>query len=108
MTRRSSIVVNRTLYQLGVITLVTAILWVGVEVYGTTNKVVVADVDKSILEPINPTLDQEAMELLSGRLKVEVDLTIPLESSASVSINMVDEAVITEASGSATIEGEAI
>lgn len=81
MPRRNSLLVSRTLYQIGVVTLVVAIMWVAVGVYQALNAGVNAEVDKKILEPINPVIDQEVIKALSNRLVIEVNA--PVESSAA-------------------------
>lgn len=82
MARRDSILVSRTLYQVGVVTMVAAIVWVLVGIYFATGKEFKIDIDKSILEPINPVLDQEVIKAMASRTKIEIDLTIPPDSSA--------------------------
>ena len=71
MTSRNQILVSKSLYHIGYMTLVASIVWVGVGVYIATSKNVPLDVDSSILEPISPKLDQEMIVKLSGRVKVE-------------------------------------
>lgn len=83
MARRNSLLVSRTLYQVGVVTLFVSLIWVGVGIYLALNKPVNAEVDKKILEPINPVIDQEVIKALSSRLVVE--RIEPTESSASAS-----------------------
>lgn len=95
--------VGRTMYQLGVVTLIAAIMWVGLGVYMASGKTTVIDVDKSTLEPINPNLDQTVLESLAGREKIEIDLTAIAVSSESATINIVEVGT-----GSARIEGEGV
>lgn len=87
MARRDDILVSRTLYELGVISLITSVIWLGVGIYSARGKELKIDVDPTILAPINPTIDQEVFKRLSGRLKIEVDLTEQLESSPSASVS---------------------
>lgn len=86
MARRSSIMVSKTLYQIGVITLITAMIWALIGIYIVASKTTIVDVDQTILEPINPNLDQEVIQKLRGRLKIEVDLTATSISSESATI----------------------
>jgi hypothetical protein len=81
MARRNSLLVSKTLYQIGIITLFVALTWVGVGVYLALNKQTNAEVDKKILEPINPVIDQEVIKALSSRLVVEI--VEPTASSVS-------------------------
>lgn len=83
MARRNSLLVSRTLYQVGVLTIFVSLIWVGIGIYLALNKPVNSEVDKKILEPINPVIDQEVIKALSSRLVVE--RVVPTESSASAS-----------------------
>lgn len=83
MSRRNSVLVSRTLYQVGVATLVAAIMWVAIGVYLTLTKTVTVEVEKTVIEPLVTKLDMEIVEQLASRLKVEV---IPQVSTASAEI----------------------
>lgn len=83
MARRDSILVSRTLYQVGVITLIAAVMWVAIGIYLSIGKNFKVEIDKAILEPLNPTLDQEVVKNLTGRLKIEGDMTVVPESTIS-------------------------
>ncbi len=82
MARRNSLLVSRTLYHIGVITMIVAIVWVGIGVYLSLNKDVSTTVDTKILEPINPVIDQEVIKALSQRLIIE-----PKVASTSANID---------------------
>ena len=87
MARRDSILVSKTLYQIGVVSVIAAVMWVAVGIYFATGKDFKLDIDKNILEPLNPTLDQAVVQSLTGRLKLERDLTAIPESSISSTLN---------------------
>ena len=95
MARRNSIMVSRTVYQIGVVTLVASIVWVAISAYLAVSKTTLTDVNAVILEPVSPALDQNVMQKLSERFKVSTDLVDALQSS---------ESAVSAASGSATIE----
>jgi hypothetical protein len=85
MARRDSILVSRTLYQIGVVTLMAAVMWVALGIYFASGKGYKVDVEKTVLEPINPNLDQEVVKALTTRLKVEVDLApTPIATESGV------------------------
>ena len=86
MARHNTIMVSQSLYQIGVFTLIAAMVWVGVGIFTSIGKASVADVDSAVLSPIAPTLDQNVVKALTGRLKVEEDLTPVPSSSASATI----------------------
>ncbi len=69
MARRNTILVNKTLYQVGVITLIAAVFWLAIGIYLTLTKTTTVDVDPSLLEPLNPNIDQKVVISLSERLK---------------------------------------
>ncbi|MBP9670418.1 hypothetical protein KBD75_03395 [Candidatus Woesebacteria bacterium] len=85
MAVRDTILVSKTLYQIGVVTLITAIMWVGIVVYQAATKPLAVEIDKSILEPINTTIDQETITAITNRLKIEPRL-IELTASESATI----------------------
>lgn len=85
MARRNSILVSRSLYQIGVITMIAAVAWVAIGIYLATGKDFKLDVDKSVLEPLSPTLDQEVIKSLTGRLKIETDTAlIPVATESAL------------------------
>lgn len=74
MARRDGILISRTFYQIGVMTLIASIMWVGVSVYSASTKQLVGDIDKTLLEPLNPVIDQEIIDSLTTRLKIEASI----------------------------------
>ncbi|MFC1653403.1 hypothetical protein ACFL1M_00975 [Patescibacteria group bacterium] len=81
------------LMRFGVLTLVVVLFWVGIELYKTYSETTIPE-DYSIqIEPLNPSLDLEMVDLLSTRVElpeefevvvdqdVQSDVLIPLESS---------------------------
>lgn len=81
MATRDNVLVSRTLYQIGVITLIASVLWVGVGIYSISGQEFKTQIDPAILEPITPNLDEEVIKAMSGRLKIEGDLTSPPEAA---------------------------
>lgn len=73
MARRDTILVSRTLYQIGVVSLIAAVMWVAVGIYSVTGQEFKTEIDKGVLEPVNPTLDQTIIQEMAGRAKVEQD-----------------------------------
>lgn len=73
MARRNSILVSRTLYQIGVITLIASIIWTLVALMQAINKnPTKINVDKKILEPITIGIDKDVLEKMISRKKVEL------------------------------------
>lgn len=83
MARHDSILVSRTLYQVGVMTLIASVMWVAYGIYTASGKGYKSDIEQTILEPINPNLDQEVLKSLTSRLKVEIDLVPTLNATES-------------------------
>lgn len=75
MARKEDILVSKTLYQLGILTLIAAIMWVGVGIYSANSQEFKLDIDKASLEPIYPTIDQDVIKALSRRVKIDSNLT---------------------------------
>ena len=96
MARRNIILVSRTLYQVGIITLASSILWTAIGIYLTLNKATTADVEKSLLEPIVANINQEVVVALSNRLKLEELLPISLEATMSAKENVTIEESVTK------------
>lgn len=87
MARRDGILVGRTFYQIGVMTLIASIMWVGVSVYSASTKQLLGDIDKTLLEPLNPVIDQEIIDSLTTRLKIEASI---------VEESIIEESIIEE------------
>lgn len=92
MSRRNSILVGKTIYQISVITLVAAIVWVGTGVYMAITKAPSINIEKELLEPITTNINQDIVTVLSNRLKVESTFTPDRESSENA--NIAEDAII--------------
>lgn len=99
MARHNSVLVSRSLYQVGMITLVAAIMWVAVGVYLTLTKTVTVEVDKTIIEPLVTKLDMDIVDQLANRIQVEAKLVEIIEEASVGS-----ESATLESSGDVTIE----
>lgn len=98
MARRNSILVSRTLYQIGVVTLIASILWTFIALMQAINKnPTKIDVDKKTLEPITVGIDKDILEQMVTRKKVELSF-----EPANLSVNEASGSAI--ASPSATLE----
>ncbi len=92
MASRDDILVSRTFYQIGVITLITSIVWIGVGVYSASIKPSAIDLDKTLLEPLNPVIDQGVIDSLTTRLKVEESIEENMATeSATIIVGKEDE-----------------
>lgn len=85
MASKDSILVSRTLYQIGMVMLVVSIVWVGSGIYRSLNQQAPIEVDKSTLEPIDTSLDMSVVETMSRRYKVEGEL-IASESATIIEV----------------------
>lgn len=98
MANRDRLLVSRSLYQVGMITLISAIVWVVVGIYRINTQKTNVEVDKNLLTPINLELDEEEVVGLSKRgsvseyvpspspsviLTPSIDVIAPPEASAS-------------------------
>ena len=86
MARRNSILVNRSLYQMGVITLLASIVWVAVGIYISINKGSTQEIDKSIITwkykrkeyfnlMIKNIFDPEQKEFFAKAIKYDINKT---------------------------------
>ena len=83
MARHESVLVSRSIYQIGLVTLVAAIMWVAIGVYLTITKTVTVEVEKTLIEPLVTKLDLEVIDQLASRLKVEA-LPAPIAEESGV------------------------
>ena len=59
--------IKRDALNIGILTLVTVIIWVGIEVYQTYNQTTISQDIQSQLQPLNPSIDIETLDGLSDR-----------------------------------------
>ena len=85
MSRRNSLMVSRTLYQLGILTLLMSVIWVGFGAYKALNNTKVENVDKSLTEPMSLTLDPAVVDQLQNRLKTS-NLSLPTNDSIETEV----------------------
>jgi len=71
MSRRSKILVSKSIYQVGIITLIASIVWVLISVYSALRDPVDIKVDPEMLKPLNPSLNQEVLDQLKSRRQME-------------------------------------
>lgn len=100
MSRRSSIMVQKTYYQIAVITLITAVMWVLLGIYRALTTIPDVGVDQAILSPIQARIDETTVASISARNQlsktaleqvVEIGEAISSTSPASVVVNEVTE-----------------
>lgn len=71
MSRRDTILVSRTLYQIGVMTVIGSIFWVLISVYLAMVKTPDLNVSPTVLAPINPVINPAVVASLSARLTIQ-------------------------------------
>lgn len=83
MARRNSLMINKTLYQIGVLTLITSMMWTLVAVIQAINKAPAKiEVGQKLLEPITILVDKSTIESLSKRQKIDLNFT-PVDSATA-------------------------
>ncbi len=92
MSHRSTALVSRTLYHVGIMTLLIALIWVGVGIYTMVTKTPEAVIDKKILEPISPNIDMAVVEAMTKRLMIDSRIEIS-STSAIVSTPTTEEQI---------------
>ncbi|KKU45344.1 MAG: hypothetical protein UX62_C0037G0003 [Microgenomates group bacterium GW2011_GWA2_46_7] len=73
MAGRSDIMVQRAVYQIAVMTMIAALTWLGVGIYQAYLKPTDVEVDKTILEPISPNIDQGVVQRIMERGSINED-----------------------------------
>ncbi len=73
MSSRSEIMVQRTIYQVAIVSLLSALIWVMIGIYRASLTATEIGVDKELLSPIVPTIDQKVVKQLEGRVNVTID-----------------------------------
>lgn len=91
MSRRSVIMVQKTYYQIGLVTLLSVLLWVSITVYQAIVGSVDVGVDPALLAPVTSTIDAAVVASISGRTQMAStaaemvkSLPAPLASGAPV------------------------
>lgn|GEM_PF-2054886 len=102
------LMVRRTYMQIGVFTLLTALVWTGVSVFLAITKTEIENADKDILSPINATIDDATLQKLSERITLtqiqsETLATQQASESDAVTINEVTTAEIPVAEETSTV-----
>lgn len=59
------------LVTIAILSLMTIVFWVGFEVFRTFTRTPDLSIPKEIIDPINPTLDQDALGRLQGRMYID-------------------------------------
>lgn len=86
MSSRNTIMVNRTVYQVAVVTFIASLVWIGIGIYQAFVKPLdQINVDVSVLAPINPTLDTSVVGPLGTRIKFDPSLAVTVVPSAAPS-----------------------
>lgn len=94
MAQRSMMMVKRMYMQIGVVTLLTALVWTGVSVFLAINRIEIPSADKDILSPISATIDEATLKKISERVELsqlqsEVTVNSLASESAEATINEV-------------------
>ncbi len=88
MAHRTLVMVKRTYLHVGVITLMTAVLWLIMSIYNSMLGGTDVVVDANIRSPINPSFDEAVFTELIGRENLSsLSFTAPVSSESAVSIN---------------------
>lgn len=76
MSRRNSIMVRRTYYQMGMVSLFSVLLWISISIYVALVTPSENAVDKSILSTIPPNIDATTIASISARIQIASSSTI--------------------------------
>lgn len=70
MSRRTTVLVSRTLYQIAAVSLVTSVIWAASGVYQAVRDPVKIEVKPELLEPLTPTIDERVIDQLERRREI--------------------------------------
>lgn len=69
---------GKNIFVLSILTLVTAFVWIGYEVYHAYTKTTVPQVVTRLIQPLNPTIDQKALDEIREKYQLSSkELNIP-------------------------------
>ena len=89
---------NKTpaLVNLAIYTTITIFLWIFFDVYRTLKKAPVLNIDKKILEPINPNLDKNLLDKIDQSTYFDKEW---FESQVQLNLQTINETVSSESGG---------
>ncbi|KKU62174.1 MAG: hypothetical protein UX82_C0001G0100 [Microgenomates group bacterium GW2011_GWE1_47_12] len=67
MAKRTTILVSKSFYQMGVVTLAASVVWIIISIVLSWKKPSDLKIDPAILEPVNPKIDKAVIEDLQSR-----------------------------------------
>lgn len=67
---RMDVRVNKILYQIGLVTLVTSVLWTSFSIYHALVSPPEVEVKEEVLRPLNPTINEDILDKLSKRFQL--------------------------------------
>jgi len=72
---------GKNILVLSIMTLITVIVWVGYEVYSTYTQATVPRIIKELTKPLNPNIDEEAIEDIQEKYQIpEEELNVVTQS----------------------------
>ena len=70
MAVKTMVMLGKGLYQIGMITLITSLMWTGIAVWDAAHKSTKVEIKATILEPLNPSIEMSVVEELARRRQV--------------------------------------
>lgn len=74
MSRRSNIMVAKSLYQMGVVTLLASVVWVMISIYQAVKKPSETAIEPAILAPLSPSLKTEVLKSMTERRQMNEEV----------------------------------
>lgn len=88
MAHRTMVLVKRMYLHIAILTMLTAILWLGLTIYQSLTSPSDVAVDATIRSPITPSFDEEVFNAIVGRENLNsLSFEAPDSSSSAVTIN---------------------
>lgn len=103
MARKSKIMVKKSIYQMGMATLIASVIWIGIVVYMAIENPIDISVDAEMLKPLTPIMDGEVVDKIVERRQMGENDWITLRrtvNKSTVEIEVEEE----ESTGSAVAQ----
>lgn len=72
-----------------ILTFITIIIWISYSIYLAYNKSTIDPEVTALLEPLNPALNQKALDILASQIEIPSDFTILVQQGSGESVMIV-------------------
>jgi len=76
MAEKSTVMVNKSLKTMAMITLISSVIWTALAIYNAIKKPIDLQVPAEMLMPIDPKIDEDTLEEISKKRQITDDPTV--------------------------------